>query len=120
MKREKNNDDIDPVFCGAIGFVGKNSSTIDRCYSTVEVDSLGNSGGFCSNFIDGATITNSFWETTGNIADSNGGTGLPVTEMKDKSTYTNATWNFGGSDPVWIIDSGKNNGYPYLSKNDPF
>ena len=97
------------------GFVGQNSSgsTITNVYSTGAV--TGNStwlGGLCG--LNSGTINNSFWDTeTSGMATSDGGTGKTTAQMKTKSTFTNAGWNFTF---IWDIDGVTNNGYPFLNE----
>lgn len=102
---------------GAGGFAGMNVSTatIKYGYSTVMVSNIRDSGGFCSENTE--TITSCFWETTGNIGTSSGGTGKTTAELKLESTFTDASWDFSDT---WEIDPVKNNGYPYLKNNNTF
>ncbi len=55
--------------------------------------------------------SNAYWDTEASIgfSTSPSGTGLTTTQMKDSSNY--AGWDF---DTVWAINSGINDGYPYL------
>jgi len=74
----------------------------------------------------GASGSNDFWDvtTTGIGVDGSGtngganfygrtdfGTGKNTTNMKTKSTFTGAGWNFA---TVWAISPNVNDGYPYL------
>lgn len=95
------------------GFAGTNhtDSVLDDCYSTglLTVTALVTDiGGFCGdNF---GTITNCFWDTTtSGTATSDGGTGKTTAQMKTRSTFADAGWDF--DTPVWYM-SGANNGYP--------
>ncbi|GAJ10244.1 unnamed protein product, partial [marine sediment metagenome] len=69
--------------------------------------------GFCQ-WNDG-TITNCFWDTetsgteTG-VGGTNGATGKTTAEMKTKSTFTDAGWDF--TTPIWYIGATFNDGYP--------
>jgi hypothetical protein len=56
------------------------------------------------------TVTASFWDidTSGQLT-SAGGTGKTTAEMKTKSTFTDAGWDF-----VEIWDIGENQTYPFL------
>jgi hypothetical protein len=57
-------------------------------------------------------IINSFWDKeTAAIDTSAGGTGLPTAQMKTKSTYTQAGWDF---ENIWAIDGETNDGYPFF------
>ncbi len=97
---------------GGGGFVGNNDTacTIDDCYSTGTVTGA-TIGGFCGN--NAGAITNCFWDTeTSGQATSDGGTGKTTAQMKTRSTFTDAGWDFS---TIWIISGGQNDGYPYLS-----
>jgi hypothetical protein len=60
-------------------------------------------------------VTNCFWDTeTSNQSSSAGGTGKTTEQMKNESTFANATWNF---DDIWTIDA-QNDGYPRLIWTD--
>lgn len=83
------------------GLVGeiRTGSAISRCYSTGAVTGDSNVGGLVG-FNDG-TVSNSFWDTqTSGRATSAGGTGKTTIQMKTKSTFTNAGWDF---DSIWNI-----------------
>lgn len=95
------------------GFIGSSShNSVINCYSTGIVNvGIGPHTGFISE-VTGAQIENSFWDTeTSGKSLSAGGTGKTTAEMKTKSTFTDATWDF---DKIWNINSAINNGYPYL------
>ncbi len=98
-------DPTSGVYVG--GLIGRNGSgTIDDCYSTGTAAASGDIGGLIGeNF---GTVTNCFWDTeaSGN-ASSDGGTGKTTAQMKTKSTFTGAGWNFT---TIWYMD-----GYPVLS-----
>jgi hypothetical protein len=111
----------------AAGLVAVNNGTITNSYSTGAV-SGGTTGGLVS--FNTGTITDSFWDTeTSGQATSAGGTGKTTAEMKDISTFTDTdtaglttAWDFLGNpnddeagDDDWSIDSGENNGYPFLT-----
>lgn len=96
------------------GFIRKNWDTITNCYSTGAPGGT-SVGGFCQSNTD--TITNSFWDTeTSGEGSSDGGTGKTTAQMKTKSTFTDAGWNFG---TIWYIDGVTNNGYPALGSAYP-
>ncbi len=63
-----------------------------------------------------ASITNSFWdiETSGQIT-SAGGIGKTTEEMKTNSTFLDAGWDL----QIWKMGDGINNGYTYLSWQNP-
>ena len=80
----------------------------DNCYSTgVLTGAI--KGGFCAEKT-GFTITNCFWDTeTSGVGTSDGGTGKTTAQMKTKSTFTDAGWDFT---IIWDISPPINNGYP--------
>ena len=94
------------------GLVGENSNiaNITKSYSTGSVTGGNNTGGFVG--ANNGTVTNSFWDKqTSGTSSSAGGTGKTTAEMKIKSTFESAGWDFSGT---WAIYPGGNNGYPYL------
>ncbi len=104
------------------GLVGNltNSSTISNSYATGAVTGNDKVGGLVGYAYD-STISNSFWDTeTSGQTSSAGGTGKTTTEMQDINIYVNAQWDFvdetaNGQEEIWSIDSGRNDGYPYLT-----
>ena len=105
------------------GFVGELSNgTIENSYSIGVVNS-GNpssySGGFNGSLSDTvAAISNSFWNTeTSGYSTSAGGTGKTTSELKTKTTFTNAGWDFSS---VWNISTNVNNGYPFFGSVQGF
>lgn len=79
------------------GFIGYNfcfTNPVDNCYSTGAVSATGtNIGGFCGE--NDSTISNCFWDTqTSGQSSSDGGTGKTTAQMKTKSTFTDAGWDF--------------------------
>lgn len=110
------------------GFVGyATGGSIAYCYSTGSVSNM--SGGFCGAIDNTPTFTNCFWDTgTSDCSSSAGGTGETTTHMTNASTTNNiyllAGWDFkgesaNGSNEIWNIGNGRNNGYPYLSWEYP-
>ena len=100
------------------GLIGcDNWSTINNCYSTGKVSGSKNFGGLVG-FNANTKVINCFWDTiTSGLTTSSGGTGKTTAEMKTKSTFTSAGWDF---DSTWAIAADYNNGYPNLDgKNDP-
>jgi len=90
------------------GLVGANDSysTITNCYSTGSV--------LCTNTFYGGlvgdnlgTVTASFWDiNTSGLMFSDGGEGNTTAEMKTRSTFTNAGWDFvgetaNGTEDIW-------------------
>ncbi len=93
------------------GVVGEDDAgTFTNVYAIGEVSTpVGDHGGL--NAFGGGTFINSFWDigTTDQVT-SFDGIGTTTLAMKRQSTYTD--WSF---DSIWGIDSGLNNGYPFLS-----
>ncbi len=98
------------------GLVGYNSATVNNCYSTGSVSGTGSYVGGLVGYNYFGTVNYSFWniETSGKST-SNGGTGETTAEMKTKLTFSLAGWNSS----IWYMDAGFNNGYPYLSWQNP-
>lgn len=99
---------------GLVGVVSA-TGTVEDSYSTGTVDCL--DAGGCS-YLGGligrcdGSCTDCFWDKeTSNWLTSACGTGKTTAEMKTKSTFTDAGWNF---DTIWDIDSYINDGYPYF------
>ena len=108
------------------GFVGRSYSwtngraIVKNSYSTGRVlPSSGVASGFCHRDTspnDKAYYYDNFWDTgtSGLTTNVYGGvTGKSTGDMKEQSTFTN--WDFG---TIWAIDSGINDGYPYLQWED--
>ena len=95
---------------GLIGWLNY-SSSVSNCYSTGAVSGGSDIGGLIGQNSN-STVSNSFWDTqTSGTTTSSGGTGKTTAEMKTQSTFTNAGWDFTNT---WTMQSGTNNGYPYL------
>lgn len=93
---------------------------IENSYSTGAVTGDSEVGGLIGRS-DGGTVSNCFWDTeTSGKSSSAGGagvTGLTTVEMKTKSTFTDAGWDF--TTPIWKIGDGISlNSYPYLTDID--
>ncbi len=117
---------------GLVGNIGYNTynpilTTIEKSYSTGLVTgnhSLGGIGGLVGkaeyeHYLQG---DNNYWDTqaSGQTVNEDGiGTALGKTtsEMKTLSTFTGDNWDFS---VIWGMDSGTNNGYPYLRPSPPF
>ncbi|HOO34233.1 MAG TPA: hypothetical protein PLB99_13955, partial [Thermotogota bacterium] len=101
------------------GFAGNiETGSICNSYTTGVVSGNVDVGGFIGKII-GGTITHSFWDTqtseqsagVGN-GTSTGITGKTTSDMKKKTTFTDAGWDF---DTVWTIVEGSGQiSYPYL------
>ncbi|WP_051533695.1 GLUG motif-containing protein [Desulfitibacter alkalitolerans] len=95
------------------GLVGDNRSNIINSYSTGYVSGTDDVGGLVG-LDDGGTVTNSFYDQiTSGQNDIGNGTPKTTTEMKDQATFDAAgiDWDF---ESIWGINSGENNGYPFL------
>ena len=106
----------------AAGFAGYSNSLIKNSYSSSPVSATGgNPFGFIYEN-SGGIDTSNFWnnETAGTTTSSNSGNlpgiiPIPTSQMQTQSTFLNEGW-----DPnIWYMDSGKNNGYPYLAWQNP-
>ncbi len=103
------------------GLCGNNTSegSFSISYSTGSVTGGSSTGGLTG--YNGSSISNCFWDTeTSGQSSSAGGTGKTTAEMKTKSTFTDANWDFkdettNGTNDYWDIDGVRNDGYPYLS-----
>jgi len=103
---------------GFLGYLNP-GGTIDKCYSTglvtAVIDLVGGFLGGNSN-APGEEVTNSFWDKDASLPTSPaGGIGKTTAEMKTQSTFTDAGWD----NIVWNMESGINNGYPYLDWQNP-
>jgi hypothetical protein len=103
---------------GLVGYF-YSGGKVRNCYSTGVVTGP-NSGGMVGP-AGNSTWTNCFWDTesSGKLTSAKG-TGKTTAEMKNKTTYTNATWDFqcesaNGLNDFWGLAAIVNNGYPFLS-----
>ena len=86
------------------------SSSITDSYSTGIPTGADAAGGLLGLNTAG-TITTSFWdEDTSGTAVSDGGTGKSTSEMKTKTTFTYAGWDFI---VIWFINGVTNDGYAF-------
>ncbi len=100
---------------------GNNEGNIDQCYSTGAISGDYKTGGLVGYNYYSYLINDSFWDiqTSGKIPNNDqNGTGKRTTEMKTKSTFTNAGWDFvgetaNGKKDIWSITEGQE--YPKLS-----
>jgi len=96
------------------GLVGYNSGSISYSYSMGTVNEAYNNGGLIGS--GSGSVTASYWdkEASGKTS-SSGGTGKTTAEMKIRTTYTDASWDFkdAGTNDIWNIANGRNSGYPY-------
>ena len=104
------------------GLVGANwtGSQINNCFSSGSV-SGGSSNGGLVGYVFNGTTNNCLWDSeTSGQASSFGGTGKTTAEMKNESTFADATWDLvgettNGTDDIWSIDGSNNIGYPWLT-----
>jgi len=97
------------------GLVGQNgipmrtAGIVSNCYSTGDVNGVDDVGGLVGDIYEGY-IEWAFWdvETSGKL-ESAGGTGKTTAEMKTRSTFTDAGWDFV---EIWLINEGAT--YPVL------
>jgi len=97
----------------ASGFVYSNKGTITDSYNTGQLTGT-NRYGFANK--NTGTITDCFWDSETTLSNNNGAGGTPKTtaEMKTKSTFTGAGWDF---DDTWNILVGINDDYPGFQWN---
>jgi hypothetical protein len=103
------------------GFVAWHSTgEIQNCYSTGRVIYPGGTDPTIDGFVGGVwngTCTGDFWDTESSLQSTSSGTatGAATALMKTLSTFNDAGWSGG----VWAMDSGVNDGYPYLIWQNP-
>ena len=94
------------------GFTGCNSWLFSKCYSSARVSGNEHVGGLTGYW--GAGVVESFWDTeVSGQNESVGGTGKTTAEMKRRSTFTEAEWDFTND---WFIVDGVT--YPLLRWQD--
>ncbi|MCF8231536.1 MAG: T9SS type A sorting domain-containing protein [Bacteroidales bacterium] len=107
-------------FVGAYFNDGGGGNKVSYSYSAGSVSAPNastNVGGFSGEENDnGDAGTGNFWDTENSgwstsYEEGNGETGKTTAEMKTRSTFTDAGWDF---DNIWAISSGYNSGYPNL------
>jgi hypothetical protein len=96
------------------GLAGVNSiAEINNCYSACSIISVFGQwaiGGFTGG--NAGAINSSFWDVNASgLTTSAGGTGKTTAEMKTRSTFTNAGWDFvgettNGTEDIWFIRQG--------------
>jgi len=112
---------------GLVGMIIHRSPNLtpNKCYSKGLVSGNSNVGGLIGVAFISSYVNKCFWDTETSEQDtSNGGTGKTTTEMKTYDTYVNACWDFkgetiNGTDDIWNIGNGRNEGYPYLDWQFP-
>jgi hypothetical protein len=92
------------------GLMGLSMGVISACYSKGNVSGTNHVGGLVGDGLS-MRVVSSFWdiETSGRLTSPGGGMGKTTAEMKTKSTFTEAGWDFV---EVWGI--GENQTYPFL------
>lgn len=102
-------------FCGLCSYPPGGSGYIYHSYSTgAPTSGNGNLGGFNGKIGGDGEIEDCFWDKeTSGIATSDGGIGKTTTEMKTRSTFTDAGWDFA---TYWGMYGHCNNGYPCLQQ----
>jgi len=100
------------AYYNAGGLIGAIENTkIDNCYSVGNVKGDSLLGAFIG-YKNTGVINNCFWDKDVCTIDSSaGGTPKTTSDMKTKSTFTNAGWDFAN---IWNIDGVTNQGYPFL------
>ena len=107
------------------GLVGWNYfSIITACYATGAVTGSSSVGGLVGYRHHPDSVTTSFWDIqTSGRTTSAGGTGKTTAQMKTRSTFTSAGWDFvgetaNGTKDIWTICEGVN--YPKFTwQNQP-
>jgi len=109
------------------GFVGRNNLSCDcshgalpseviQCYATGCVRGDSFIGGLVG-LNDDSIVQRSFWDIeTSGLTDSDGGTGLPTTQLQQAQTFEDAHWDFAfreTSKHFWIIRTASS--YPQLA-----
>ncbi len=96
------------------GLVGEmtNDASVINSFSTGAVNSDAGQAGGLAGRSQGASSSNSFWDTqTSGWTTSDEGAGRNTVQMKTQSTFVNAGWDFNN---IWVMDPAVNDGYPYL------
>jgi len=106
------------------GLVGLNSEgDVERCYATgwVTVGEMSDwVGGFCGNNGFDGIVDACFWDVeSSHVEGSDGGVGLPTSQMQQPDTFAEAGWDFvgnvlDGTNDTWRL-CGEGAGYPRLA-----
>ena len=101
------------------GFTGRTQGAtgdIINCYSAGSVTGTSDIGGFVGvNYLNQYSFSSCYWNTTtSGEGTSAAGTGVDNDAMTNQATFVG--WNFTS---IWAINSGINDGYPYLQNNAP-
>ncbi|MEP0007526.1 MAG: GLUG motif-containing protein [Balneola sp.] len=96
------------------GLIGRFlSGDIAKSYAAGSVSAPSNVGGLVGQYQSGTVANDVFWDTTatGQTSSLGGGVSKTLQQLKTKSTYTEAGWDFSS---VWNIVTGDSTSYPYL------
>jgi hypothetical protein len=120
---------------GLVGYqhIAIGTAAVINGYSAGHV-TAGNNSNYIGGFIGycGEAVFNSFWdvEASGLMEGAGDGSdvelaGKTTAEMKTRSTFTSAGWDFWGmpqneTDTIWAMKSDNNEGYPYLTSRQDF
>jgi PKD repeat protein len=95
------------------GLIGSNGGNVSDCYATGRVNGSKYVGGLVGR-MSGGMVSESFWDRESSGLDSSdGGKGRTTAEMKNRSTFSDAGWDF---DNIWLII--ENVTYPLLQWQD--
>ncbi len=111
-------------------FIGQNRSNVTNSYSIGDVINSSTSDPADAGFVItesgySPTYSNNFWDSeTSNQTTGTGATGKTTIEMNTLTTFTDAGWDFrgetvNGTDDIWNIGHGRNDGYPYFDWQYP-
>lgn len=101
------------------GLIGRLiSGGIAKSYAAGSVSAPSNAGGLVGLYQSGTIANDVFWDSTatGQLNSSGGGLGKSLKQLKTKSTFTAANWDFNA---VWEIVTGDSLSYPYLQSTVP-
>ncbi len=101
------------------GLIGRFiSGNIAKSYAAGLVSAPSNVGGIVGLYSSGTVANDVFWDTTatGQASSSGGGIAKTSNQLKTKSTYTSASWDFNS---VWEMVEGDSTSYPYLVSTEP-
>ncbi|MDR9453892.1 MAG: fibronectin type III domain-containing protein [Wenzhouxiangella sp.] len=110
---------------GLVGVMDK--SIVRRNYAAGQVKATASApshvGGLIGQFINTNNMSENFFdmEATGqsNKLSSQAGTGRSTAAMKEKTTFTDAGWDFTANTGVWAIQQSNATSYPYLRAMAP-
>jgi hypothetical protein len=110
------------ITCGGlVGYVrgagGADDVWITDSYSAGQVSSPARSGGLVGFPDDHFVISRCYYDQDVSGQSDDVGAGVPKTTSQMKSLSTFSGWDF---DDVWAMDSGRNDGYPYLQWAEAF